>query len=191
MATTVTASHHSIWRHLYDSMHAVQQPKGKLKFVTLDKESNMSTRWRREEFLRICSKDDLAEKAQDIEVTILVKKSQEALYKLDPESFFVNRFWGRRPDGVAINKALQIGYVLEFKWSTYRDEGFLEVVEAEADEQHKSIISALKAAAPEWEFEQITLWWVTADRWLRATSTPSSKNLMYNKEKNTSSSPIM
>jgi len=65
------------------------------------------------------------------------------------------------------------------------------VVEAEANEQHKSIISALKAAAPEWEFEQITLWWVTADRWLRATSTPSSKNLMYNKEKNTSSSPIM
>jgi len=29
------------------------------------------------------------------------------------------------------------------------------VKEAEANEQHKSIISALKAAAPEWEFEQI------------------------------------
>jgi len=43
MATTVTAAHHSIWRHLYDSMHAVQKPKSKLKFVTLDKESNMST----------------------------------------------------------------------------------------------------------------------------------------------------
>ena len=27
--------------------------------------------------------------------------------------------------------------------------------EAEANEQHKSIISALKAAAPKWEFEQI------------------------------------
>jgi len=26
-----------------------------------------------------------------------------------------------------------------------------------------------------------TLWWVTADRWLRATSAPSSKSLMYNK----------
>jgi len=32
---------------------------------------------------------------------------------------------------------------------------FLEVKDAEANEQHKSIISALKAAAPEWEFEQI------------------------------------
>jgi len=39
MATTVTAAHHSICRHLYDSMHAAQKPKRKLKFVTLDKES--------------------------------------------------------------------------------------------------------------------------------------------------------
>ena len=42
IATTVTAAHYSIWRHLYDSMHAAQKPKSKLKFVTLDKESNMS-----------------------------------------------------------------------------------------------------------------------------------------------------
>ena len=42
MATTVTAAHHSIWRHLHDSMRAAQKPKSKLKFVTLDKESNMS-----------------------------------------------------------------------------------------------------------------------------------------------------
>jgi len=45
MAMTITAAHHSIWRHLYDSMHAAQKPKSKLKFVTLDKESNMSTLW--------------------------------------------------------------------------------------------------------------------------------------------------
>jgi len=42
MATTVTAAHHFIGRHLYDSMHAAQKPKSKLKFVTLDKEKNMS-----------------------------------------------------------------------------------------------------------------------------------------------------
>jgi len=45
MATTVTAAHNSIWRHLYDSMNTVQKPKIKLKFVTLDKKSNMSTLW--------------------------------------------------------------------------------------------------------------------------------------------------
>jgi len=155
MATTVTAAPYSICRHLYDYMHAAQKPKSKLKFVTLDKESNMSTLWRREEFLRICSKEELAEKAQDIEVTTLVKKSQEARYNLDPESFSVNRFWGRRPDGVAINEALQIVYIFKFKRSTDRDKGFLEVKAAEANEQHRSIIGAFKAAAPEWAFEQI------------------------------------
>ena len=39
--------------------------------------------------------------------------------------------------------------------STDRDEWFLEVEKAEAKEQHKSIVGALKAAAPKWEFEQI------------------------------------
>jgi len=126
MATTAL---HSIWRHLYDSMHAAQKPKSKLSFVTLDKQSYMTTLWRRQEslFLRICSKEDLAEKAQDIEVTISVKKSQEARYNLDLGSFFVTYFWGRRPDGVTINKDMLIVCILEFKRSTDRDEGFLEV----------------------------------------------------------------
>jgi len=126
-------------------MHAAQKPKSKLNFVTLDKESNMSTPWRRGEFLRICSKENLAEKAKDIEVTIPVKKSQEVRHNLNPGSFFANRFWGRRPDGVA----MQIVYILELKRSTDRDKGFLEVKEAEANKQHKSIIDAFKAAAPE------------------------------------------
>ena len=136
-------------------MHAAQKPMSKLKFVTLDKESNMSSLWQREEFQRICSKEDLTERAQEIEVTIPVKKSQEARHNHDPQSFFANRFWGRRPDGVAINEARKIVYILECKRSTDRDEGFLEAKEAEANEQHKSTISALKAAALGWFFEQI------------------------------------
>ena len=56
--------------------------------------------------------------------------------------------WSRRPNGVAINEALQIVYLLEFKRSTDSDEGFLKVKEAAANEQHKSIIGALKAADP-------------------------------------------
>ena len=48
-----------------------------------------------------------------------------------------------------------MNYVLEFQRSTDRDEEFLQVKEAEANEQHKSIIGALKAGALEWEFEKI------------------------------------
>jgi len=64
--------------------------------------------------------------------------------------FFVNRPWGRWPNGVAFNEALKIVHILEFKQSTDRDEEFLEVHDAEANEQHKSIICAIQAAAPEW-----------------------------------------
>jgi len=91
-------------------------------------------------------------------VTTLQKKNRlqrrQAQYILDPGSFFVNRFWGRRLDGVAINVHMQIVHISEFKQLTDRDKGFLEVKEAEANEQHKSIICALKATAPKWEFEQ-------------------------------------
>jgi len=61
-------------------------------------------------------------------VTTPVKKSQETRYNFNTVSCFVNRFWGRRPDGVAISQALQIGYTSE---------------------------RALRTAAPKWEFEQI------------------------------------
>jgi len=56
MATTVTAAHHFIWRHLYASMQAAQTPMSKLWFVTPDKESSMSTLWQEENFKQICSR---------------------------------------------------------------------------------------------------------------------------------------
>ena len=46
MAEMVTTAHHSIWRHLQDSMHAAKKQESKLEFVTLDKESNTSTLWK-------------------------------------------------------------------------------------------------------------------------------------------------
>ena len=49
----------------------------------------------------------------------------------------------------------QIFTYLRTLQSSDRNEDFLRVKEDEAKEQHKSIIEALKAAAPEWTFEQI------------------------------------
>ena len=80
MATTVTAAHHFIWRHLYASMQAVQTPVSKLRFVTPDKESSMSTLWQEEEFQKICSRELLTEKAADIEKTIAVKEHERNRY---------------------------------------------------------------------------------------------------------------
>ena len=46
-------------------------------------------------------------------------------------------------------------YILEFVRSSDRNKDFLRVKEDEANEQHRSIIEALRAATPEWTFEQI------------------------------------
>ena len=58
--------------------------------------------------------------------------------------------------------------------------------EAEANEQHKSVIGALKATAPKWKYEQINF--VVSKR---GSVVEISKGLMYKKEMKTSSSPIM
>ena len=39
----------------------------------------------------------------------ICQKKSRGTDVLNPESFFVNRFWGRRPDSFAINEALQDG----------------------------------------------------------------------------------
>ena len=69
--------------------------------------------------------------------------------------FYKNRFWNRKPDGIVINKYHRTVYFLEFKRSSDRNKDFLSVKEDEANKQHRSIIEALRAAAPEWTFEQI------------------------------------
>jgi len=54
-----------------------------------------------------------------------------------------------------IHKKHRTLYSLEYKRSFDRNEDFLRVKEDEANEHYKTIIEALKAAAPEWTFEQI------------------------------------
>jgi len=88
MATTVTAAHHFIWRHLYARIQAAQTPTIKLRFVTPDKESSMSTLWQEEEFKQICSRESLTEKAAVIEKTISVKEHERERYDSDPTMFY-------------------------------------------------------------------------------------------------------
>jgi len=115
----------------------------------------MNTLWKGKEFEQRCSRESLKEKAAEIEKTIWVKEHQNERYDFDPTVFYENRFLNRRPDGIVINKNHQTLYILDFKRSSDRNKDFLRVKEDEADEQHRSIIEALRAAAPVRTFEQI------------------------------------
>jgi len=78
---------------------------------------------------------------------------------------------------------LQIVCTLEIERTTDRDEGFLKLKEAQANEQYKIIISVLGVAAPKWEFDNKNF--VVSNRGfaVESLSTPSSKHLMYQKER--------
>ena len=88
-----------------DICTTAQTPTSKLRFVTPDKESSMSTLWQEEEFKQICSRESLMENAAKIEKMIVVVKDHErARYDFNPTMFYENRFWNRRTDGTVINK---------------------------------------------------------------------------------------
>jgi len=90
MATTVTAAHHFIRRHLYASIQAAQTPTSKLRFVTPDKESSMSTLWQAEEFKQICSRVADGKGSRHWK-TIAVKEHERERYDFDPTMFYENR----------------------------------------------------------------------------------------------------
>ena len=125
-------------------MQAAQTPASKLRIVTPDNESSMNTLWQKEEFEQIYSRESLMEKVVEIDKTISVKEHEREHDDFDPTMFYENRFWNRRPDGMVINKNHFLG--------VKEDEDFLGAKEDEANEQHKSIIEALKV---EWTSEQI------------------------------------
>ena len=113
--------------------------------------------WQEEKFKKICSRESLTEKAADIGKTISVKEHERKRHDFDPKTHYENRFWKWRPDGIVINKNHRTLYILEFKRSSDRNVDFFGVKEDEPSEQHKSIIEALKAAAPELTFKQVNL----------------------------------
>ena len=74
MATTVTAAHHFIRRHLSARMQDLETPASKLRFVTPDKESSINTLWKEKESEQMCRQESLTEKAAEIGQTIVVKE---------------------------------------------------------------------------------------------------------------------
>ena len=105
----------------------------------------------------MCSKQQVSEKAKEVEEKLPLPKHQQARWESNPDNFFVDCFWGRRSDGVcmAIDIKKKGVFVLEFKRSTDRVEGFLETKGAAANEHHSSFIEVLRAVVKGWVVEQI------------------------------------
>jgi len=120
--------------------------------------------WQKKEFEQICSRESFTEKAAAIEKAISVKVHERERHDFEPTMFYEYRFWNRRPAGMVIKQNHRTLYILEFKLSSDRNEDFLGVKQNDANAQHKSIIEALKVAAPEWTFEQTNFKFVAGSR---------------------------
>jgi len=107
MATTVTAAHQFIWRHLYASMQTAvwqtpttrQQVSYLIKrviYTRCDKRKTLS------KYCYQCNGKSLTEKATEIEERSQWKSTREnaVFCRLDFDSttFYENRLWNRRPD---------------------------------------------------------------------------------------------
>jgi len=110
---------------------------------------------RRKSLSRYAADNRWRKRQQTLKKSLLWIGHERARYDFDPTMFYENRFWNRSPECILINKNHRTLYILEFKRSSDRNKDFLRVKEDEANEQHRSIIEVLRAAAPEWTFEQI------------------------------------
>ena len=68
--------------------------------------------------------EKLTEQAVNFEEKIPVRNDGQARHDQDPERFFTESFWNRRPDGVEIDKAKYKVLILEFKSSIHGEESF-------------------------------------------------------------------
>jgi len=114
----------------------------------VQKHPKMRIMWWWEEFLRICSQEVyLAEKAQEIQVKILLKKVRRDV-TVEPQSsvLFHKSFLGQatRWGCNQWDSADRVFWRSSMVNLADRDEGFLEVKEVETTEQHKSIIRVLR-----------------------------------------------
>ena len=119
MATTVVTAHHFIKKRTRDA----QKSKSKLNFVALDKESNMSTIWQRDEFLQICSEKVLAARLREgtgirvlrtLANPLIVARASPAFYKMTAFMFECKRwtaaiFWCLRFPTLALSRLRVLG----------------------------------------------------------------------------------
>ena len=83
--------------------------------TTLGTEKTLGSLWEREEYINMCSKEDLwAAVAEDKAKTPLEMETevQEVAHREDE---LKRRFWDKRSDGMVLDKENKVCYVLEFK----------------------------------------------------------------------------
>jgi len=141
----VTLAHNNVFRDLMFDIARHQKKTSVKDFTTLGTEKTLGSLWEREEYINMCSKEDLWEAVAEEEAkTPLEGEMQGAEH--DEEEELKRRFWDKRPDGMVLDKKDKTCYVIEFKRAFERYGGAQEKTRQKAERQHDSLVRGLTAA---------------------------------------------
>ena len=141
----VTLAHNNVFRDLMFDIARHQKKTSVKDFTTLGTEKTLGSLWEREEYINMCSKEDLWEAVAEEEAkTPLEGEMQGAEH--DEEEELKRRFWDKRPDGMVLDKKDKTCYVIEFKRAFERYGGAQEKARQKAERQHDSLVRGLTAA---------------------------------------------
>ena len=149
MTDMVTKAHHMCWEELQQDL--MKNSQARMKFITIHQEMSFRTLISHEDFIRELKletelHDPLEEiwnVARDQEMSRELTEEEKALTQPLSEQHFEDRFWRRRPDGIAINGKDKAVFVLEFTRPDDSRDDFITRTEERKNERYRSFVNAL------------------------------------------------
>ena len=109
----VTAAHNACIRELLREVDVHGKADRHMKLLTVETKSRLCTLWDQEQYMQLCSKDELWEAAKEEEMKIPWKEAKEG--SPVPEDQYQERFWRRRLDGIGLDTVNKELLAIEFK----------------------------------------------------------------------------
>ena len=142
----VTLAHNNVFRDLMFDIARHQKKKSDKDFTTLGTEKSLSSLWEREEYINMCSKEDLWRAVAEDEANTPLESGAKVQAAVHREDELKRRFWDKRPDGMVLDKENKICYVMEFKRAFERYGGAQEKARRKAERQHDNLVRGLNKA---------------------------------------------
>ena len=142
----VTLAHNNVFRDLMFDIARHQKKKSDKDFTTLGTEKSLSSLWEREEYINMCSKEDLWRAVAEDEANTPLESGAMVQAAVHREDELKRRFWDKRPDGMVLDKENKICYVMEFKRAFERYGGAQEKARRKAERQHDNLVRGLNKA---------------------------------------------
>ena len=153
----VTKAHNESIKALMDDVVKHGQRDRTLEFVTLDSEHNLRTLWANTRCAEVCEAEELWQAAEPHEKAA----REQAGISFDDtlHDNMAERFWRKRPDGVALDHEKKVCYLIEFKRTGDRWPDYRQRAEQRAERQYSSLVQGLSQAGQSrgWAVQQIIL----------------------------------